>query len=252
MDTPEADAWNRMLATLVTGAGAGLGVRGLMGLRNMFRNKSKVDTHSSIPQSVPIRMHRSREEEKFAAEKQAIFDARDDGGMNYWEWPVGVAAGGAGLLGGWSLMDWLMDKRRKSSMGGELSRAKEDYQEALSDQYSSAMMAKGASAEPTLDDVYTHLSDQQRCEAHLEKISGIFPKSWTTAGQDAAHGAGGAYLTALMALTGLSGLGAYKWTRNTSKNKALDKAVRRRRRMRRAPQPVIAVPQYDDEDERGY
>lgn len=256
MSQAERDAWNRMLATLVTGAGVGAGLRGIMGLRNFMRNKPEVDVQSSIPQAIPIPIPRPdplklRLEEQRQKQSSPVMGARPDGGLNYWEWPVGVAAAGGGLAGGWKLVDWLMNKRRKASISGELDKAKSEYDQALSDQYEAAMLGKGASASPTLDAVYDHLSDPSRCQAHLEKLgfNSLVPESWKTTGRNIGHGAAGAYLTALMAITGLSGLGAYKWTKSKGQGKAMERAIQRRRAMRSEPQPILAVPQYADEME---
>jgi hypothetical protein len=246
MSQAEKDAWNRMLAVLVTGGAAGAGIRGLMGVRNMFRDKPKVDPVSSIPQPVPIRIPlRMQEEEDEPMPKLAGLGARPSGRFNWWEIPTGIAAGAGGLFGGWKLVDWLMDKRRQMAMQGELDEAKKDYESALQDQYSSAMLSKGASAEPTLDDVFDHISDPEKMQAQMEKVGFSFiPQSWKNTSGDVGHGAAGAYLTALMALTGLSGLGAYKWTKSKSRSKAMEKAIKKRRMMRAAPQPITAIPQY--------
>ena len=62
-----------------------------------------------------------------------------------------------------------------------------------------------------------------------------------TAG-DLAH-IGGGGLAALMALTALgSGAGVYSWMKNKSKQKILDAAIKKRRRMRTQPQPIYAYP----------
>jgi hypothetical protein len=189
---------------------------------------------------------------------EPIFGARPNGRFNAWEIPVGVAAGGAGLMGGWKLVDWLMDKRRKKSMESELEEARGGYQRALQDQYSAAMMGKGASTDPTLDDVYDRLFDQQHRQEHMEKLADWIPKKWQNTAGDIGHGAAGAYMTALLALTGLSGVGAYNWTKSKGKGKAMERALKKRRAMRMAPQPIMAIPQYqappmpeEDEQTRG-
>lgn len=256
MDQAQRDAWNRMLSVLVTGGAAGAGIRGLLGMHNLMQSKPAIDPQSSIPQTVPIHMPMppGMEEE----EKVALFGARPDGGFNAWEIPTGVAAGAGGLMGGWKLVDWLMDKQRRSSASGELDEAKGDYESALQDQYNVAMMSKGASSAPTLDDVYDHTHDQEKVATHITKLGGIIPESWKSTGRDIGHGAAGAYMTALLALTGLSGVGAYKWTNSKSKGKAMERAMKKRRTMRPAPQPIMAIPQYhqqprpeEDEQIRG-
>lgn len=239
-----------MLSVLMLGGSIGAGTRGLMGLRNLLSpNPDVVDTQSSIPVQVPIHLgHRPQPQEEenktgMPFSKAAVFDARPDGGINWWELPGGTLAGAGGLYGGWKLVDWLMDKRRKAQQSSALERARGDYEKALQEQYASAMAAKNASNDgPSLDAVYDHLTDAAAMQAHLEKVA-VNPASVV---RDVGHYGAGAYLTALMALTGLSGIGTYNWSKSNSRAKALEKALKRRRQARSAPQPFAAVPQYDD------
>jgi hypothetical protein len=227
---------NRVLAALVTGAGLGMGTRGIMGFKNLMRPRPAVDMQSSIPVNVPIHLPHEDDMDSQMMAKSAI--------DTYWEMPAGVAAGAGGLYGGWKLMDWIMSKRRKQRMGSELDTAKRQYEQALKDQYSSAMMSKTAAAPgATLDAVFDKVNDPEHQAAHLEKVA--FLKSITGPIDQAAKLGTNAYLTALMAITGGAGLGAYSWTKSRSKAKALERAVNKRRQMRAAPQPIMAIPQYD-------
>jgi hypothetical protein len=59
--------------------------------------------------------------------------------------PMALAAGGAGLMGGWSLMDWLAKHRRKSEQQQDVTDARDEFREALANEYRTAMSAKQAS-----------------------------------------------------------------------------------------------------------
>lgn len=220
MTPQEQDAWNRMLSMLLVGGGVGVGARGLVGLQEMFRKRPGVDPQSTIPETIPIVLPQQAQRAKLAHD---VFGARPDGGVNYWEYPTGLAAGAGGLMGGWKLMDWLMDKRRKASMQGELDRAQQEYQQALQDDVNAASVSKAASAD-TLDAVYDRV---QTLEKQGDSLA------------DLLHGSGGLYLASLLAAGGLSGLGVY--SRVKSQQDAED-ANRRRRLTRTAPQPIMAVP----------
>lgn len=220
MTPQEQDAWNRMLSMLLVGGGVGAGARGLVGLQEMFRKRPGVDPQSTIPETIPIVLPQQAQRAKLAND---VFGARPDGGMNYWEYPTGLAAGTGGLMGGWKLMDWLMDKRRKASMQGELDRAQQEYQQALQDDVNAASVSKAASTD-TLDTVYDRVQT-------LEKQGNSLA--------DLLHGSGGLYLASLLAAGGLSGLGVY--SRVKSQQDAED-ANRRRRLTRTSPQPIMAVP----------
>lgn len=239
MSPQEQDAWNRMLSMLLVGGGAGAGARGLIGLRDMFRKRPAVDAQSTIPETIPIIVP-----QKTKAAEDGILGARADGGMNYWEYPMGMAAGAGGLMGGWKLMDWLMDKRRKASMQSELSRAQQAYQQALQDDVNAASVVKAASADDSLDAVYAHLQDAEKMASHFSCLAASGALDWLLEKRGntlatALHGAGGAYLTALLLAGGLSGMTVYNRTRAAQEN---EDANRRRRLTRTGPQPIMAVP----------
>jgi hypothetical protein len=221
----EADAWNRVLSALLLGGGIGAGARSLMGARNMLSKRPEVDIQSSIPTNIPVTIPRP-------PEKAAGLGARADGGVNWWEYPTGVGGAAAGLYGGWKLVDWLMNERRKRQLKSDLDTSRGSYEKAIQEQLNLANFSKSAS----LDSVY---------DAYNETVAGQIKESLDIARgvQDVAHGSLGAYLTALAATTGLSGVGAYEWVRSRSKAKALEEAIKARRQQRSAPQPVTAYPQ---------
>lgn len=236
MQPAQRDAWNRVLSAIVLGGGVGAGARGLVGLRNLILNPPAVDEQSSVPSEVPIVVPRSPEEKRAFPE----MPTRADGGVNFWEYPVGIGGGALGVYGGWKLVDWLMNQRNKARRQSELQHAEQEYESALKDQYSAMMMGK--SAEASLDDVFDEYT-QMRSGREKQAID------FNTIGRgvrDLGHGSLGAYLTALAALTGLSGVGMYNWTKSRSNAKAVERAIKMRRQQRQQPQPIMAYPKYED------
>jgi hypothetical protein len=131
-----------------------------------------------------------------------------------WVYPVGAAAIGGGLYGGYKLTDWLLDKARRRESEGELARARREYEEAMLGQYGQ----KTAGVDP---------------------VDALFEKSAGVIGPALGLGLLG------MGTVGLaSGLGSYHWARSRSKTKALEEAIKRRQEalFGQAPRPIMAVP----------
>jgi hypothetical protein len=116
------------------------------------------------------------------------------------------------------MTDWLLDKTKKKEQEDELAKARADYEQALMGQYGT----KAAGVDP-LDALAT---------AYVEKKAGVV---------------GPALGLAMLGLgtVGLgAGVGAYNWTNDRSRNKALAEAIRRRQEalFAQAPSPIMAVP----------
>lgn len=160
---------------------------------------------------------------------------------NPWAVAGSVPAAGAGLYGGYKLMDWLADSRRKSELDSELEQAYAEYEEALNDD----RQLKQSSADPTLDDLFDDLED-------TEKNAGVFGTAMKpfqntmnhVFGTDATGGAMGAYLLAALLTGGATGTLSYDWAKKRQKQKLLEKAIKKREReqARRGPTPFVAVP----------
>jgi hypothetical protein len=155
---------------------------------------------------------------------------RPSGRVTWWQIPAAVGAGGLGIYGGWKLLDWVLKAQKKRQESSELTDAKREYEDAMRQQYLTALQGK-AGEFSGLDDIF------DRFIAPIEKQAqhGL----GDTIG-DFAHGGLGAYLTALGIVAGTGGLAGYRWARSRSKQKATDKALRIRRQLRQSPQPIYA------------
>jgi len=219
-----------------------------MGLRSYLSpdKSNNISNTSSVPQVLPIRVNQPappqvidedyddayEDEDEYtegeANMKIAEFDmwgANDGGGPAWWQIPASVGIGVAGLGAGWSGIDALLNAKRKNDTDNSLEQAKEDYEEALTDQYQSSKVAEDSSLDALFDE--------------MEKQAGIVDTI-----KNFLHGGAGAYATALGTATLGSGYAGYQWAKSRSKNKMLEKALRRRARERAQPQPVYAKPEY--------
>lgn len=119
------------LGALAFGGGAAL--RGLSGLAGTLSRNLRPARRPSLlaPAVVEVPVH---EEEEEAPAKEAGFL---EGGKNttpegWWAaMPLAVGSAGLGAVGGWTLADKLLDRRRKKQLEAELEKAKKEYEEAL-------------------------------------------------------------------------------------------------------------------------
>jgi hypothetical protein len=116
----------------MVGLGVGAGARGATGLAQLVNRNVKTPP-SSLPHAVPVDLPlESTEEEKLAGMTDFLKGdyAQSMAGVP-WVLPASVAAGAAGIGGGWSAMDYLLDKRRKGELDAELETARKEYEAAL-------------------------------------------------------------------------------------------------------------------------
>lgn len=270
-DQAKRELLKSVLGLGAAGLGVGAGARGLAGLFQLASAaKPQVARTSSIPEQINIPLltndatPENPDEEllsqeqplaklaaALAGEKEAfldqaakavpqpIVDAIPDISttkhplLSWQGAPAGFAAGALGTAGGWTLMDWLAKHRRKREQEQEVEDARNEFREALSREYQTAMQAKAAdSDEPDeLDALYaawrTKQADAKQVLANI------------------ANAVGGLYGATALGVGLGSGYGAYKWTKNRSARKLLEKAIEARARQRAAPQPVYAVPTHD-------
>jgi len=241
----------------------------------LARSGPGVARSSLVPTSVAVPVPgRDEEEEPKVASlseaagllKEAVFgDAKP--GINWWQPPAAVALGAGGAYGGWKLIDALMDWRRKKELHGEVSDAQQEYEDALQQQYTSALKTAEDSPYNELEDVFELYYEPLEKQADLtrswwypemlrpENIKANMPDwvpNWQQTKQtvgDAAHTGLGALLTA-MGITGAAGaMGGWHLARRGSKGKATEEAMKLRRAMRRAPQPIYAYPTEVEEEE---
>lgn len=170
-------------------------------------------------------------------------------GHAWWNGPASVAAGAAGVAGGYGIADWLLNKNRKSQVDGELDRAKKVYQQALLAQDPATKMAGEIDPLITkLDQVFDML--EKRANPAYYASSGN-PIKWFGYGGDVGNGVMGAYLTAMGTLAGGAGYAGYRWAKGRSTNSLLQKAMqdRARKLWNTTAQPVEAVPMPIQQDE---
>jgi hypothetical protein len=137
-----------------------------------------------------------------------------------WAYPVGAAAIGAGLVGGYKLTDWLLDRARKNEVDSELAEARKQYEAAMMGQYGQ----KAASVDPV--DPVDALYDA------TEKSAGVVGPAL------------GMGLLGMGAIGLGSGMASYNWARGRSRTRALEEAIRRRQEalFAQAPRPIMATP----------
>ena len=140
-----------------------------------------------------------------------------------WAIPAAVGAGAGGLYGGWKLMDYVLDQRRKQNLDEELETAKAEYEAALS---GADKEAADGSLAADLDQLYDNISE------YGEKAAA----SWPELGGQAAgvYGAGAGVGALVMALLG------YKQGRKKQRRRILARAQARKRReeYQRRPDPL--------------
>jgi hypothetical protein len=137
-----------------------------------------------------------------------------------WAMPAAVGAGAGGLYGGWKLMDYVLDQRRKSKLDDELEEAKAEYEAALS---GSDKVAADGSLASDLDQLYNSISD------YGEKAAASWPE---ISGQAmGVYGTGAGVGALIMALIG------YKQGKKKQRKTILERAQARRRREEYARRP---------------
>ena len=216
-------AYERAARLGLLSLGLSAAFRGASGLANSvvrnFRPARRPSLLSPVTIEVPVHGE-EEEEEKKASDDIASFFA---GGKNtrpegWWaSLPLTVGAVGTGLIGGWTLADKLLDRRRKQQLKAELAKAKEEYEAALRGESKLGRQ---------LDALYDTL--EKRAVSAVDY--------------------GGRALGVLAALGLLSGAtGAYVGYRTTRKRSPYgikEKAKKRLRleRLRRRPSPIYAQP----------
>jgi len=135
--------WQDMGRVTAIGAGVGAGARGLQGLWNLVRRNVSgpaVGPNSPLTLDIPD-TREDEEEEKFAGffvDRALGFLSGDYASTlagHPLSTPTKVLGAGAGAIGGWKLLDWIMDRRRKSEMQAEAAKAEEEYEQALLGQH---------------------------------------------------------------------------------------------------------------------
>lgn len=292
----------QLLSLLGIGALGGVGVRSLMGLRDMTHQPTLgIGPSANLPH--PITIYGKPQHPKITSEEepgvlpmqkvgfnamqglkdvgntviggaQQAGNAVADFGKNIpnilaeqlpkthtttplaseWGIPAGIAALGGGAYGGYKLVDWLLNKEKNMAGEADVDAAEDDYQQALAQQYRSAMMSKRASDDlgiNELADIYVAKRAEIPAEkqASMSALESVFPwvgdiySNLPGMGYDrwqALKGAGNAAIGATMLGAGKL---TYDWAKGQNKQELLRKALKRRQLMRQqmSPAPMMAM-----------
>jgi hypothetical protein len=152
-----------------------------------------------------------------------------------WAWLLPLAGAGT-AYGGYKLVDWLLDKSRRSEMDAELEAAKQKYEEALATQYTAGRKhAADGSLAADLDKLY----DKFEKQAGIGKFIADTADFVTGGHGGALTGGYGLYATG----TGLlAALATYKAMQKQQKRKTLEEAykVMQRRQWAARPPELVA------------
>ena len=122
-----------------------------------------------------------------------------------WKLPATFGLGVLGGVGGYRLMDNVLDKTRTMETDSELEEAKARYEQALHGTYQKQAAAESNATDP-LEETYLW----------MEKQGGL-------------GGMAGLYLTAMLTAGMGTGMATYDYTRARSRDKILNEAAKRRR-----------------------
>jgi hypothetical protein len=259
------EMWKQLKTLAMLGFGLGAGARGVQGLYNTTRRNlqpPRRSVYAPLTLDIPARPEKKERDAKLAhklAHKQAnpaapaapatptqpsLFDYI----KSLWPQhntpqghplalPLGLATGAGSLYGGYKLTDWLLDKRRRQELEGELIQAQREYENALASQYKSSALAED-----------------------LDKLCDLLDERWQKQAADApapspsiAQPGTGDYANVLafgvpLTLAGLAALGsgslAYDIVSKRRKAKLLEEARKkqlRRSRLMQAPPLEIHV-----------
>lgn len=253
-------ALQKALGIGAAGMGVGLGARGLLGLLNLGKgNISPEDPYGSslidlgeeeeeekeagVPKGglsfsssrltpeefeSKYKKKKKKRKRKSSYKKAGLMDflkgqyAETTKGVP-WAMPAAVGAGAGGLYGGWKLMDYVLDQRRKDKLDEDLENAKSEYEAALA---GSSKEAADGSLASDLDQLYDNISD------YGEKAAASWPE---LSGQAmGVYGTGAGVGALLMALLG------YKQGKKKQRKSILARAQARKRRedYQRRPDPL--------------
>ena len=156
------EAIKNILQVGVIGAGGAMGFRGAQGLWNLLNRTNPPQTSRAgiSPLPVPYPEEEDEEERRKAAEDKVKTSPHD---YAQWYWPGLLTAALGGTYGGWKLSDAFFDERRQAEVDDELTKAKEDFQDALTSHYKSPkhLSIKDASEKTAASKLGEELDDLQ-------------------------------------------------------------------------------------------
>jgi hypothetical protein len=222
----------------LTGAGMGMGLRGLLGLLSLAR-RNIVKPQTSVPAPTEIDIPAEVEEEKKADALGFLKgdDASSKSGMP-WYIPALLGGGALGAAGGYKGMDWLLDRRRKKEIDDQLADAKAEYEQALSEATGGRKLAADASLTRDLDTIFDAVEKQG-----MEKEATFADSAGKATGIYGLYGLSSALAAAVA---------TYSWGKKRRRKEILEKARKKRLRdrYRRQPSSILAssVPATNSED----
>jgi len=205
----------------------------------------------AVPQRKLVSRRKPEEEEEDRMDKAADGAAPQTPAEETWlgsdsapmvKWPAMVGLGLGGFWGGNALGDYLAARRRKRLRAEAVRDAKEEYESAIADQFATSKEASAlGSSLDGLYDGFVKMADPPT--VHIPR-----PPGSDISVDDVTKGLKqyGGFLALMAAVSGIpTGMAAYNWTRNKSRNKSpLSEAMRRRKAdlARRRPQPIYLTP----------
>jgi len=279
------DAASQLLQILGITAGLGVGARSLMGIRDSMQGSPSGTAYGSmVPEPIKLYPPPRRQPQEDELEKVGYTVTPDPKTLgndvtgwiakhlipntstlqplgDTWGATAAMGVGGAGLLGGWKLTDWLLKQEKARAGENEVDQAEDEYRAALGDQYRAAMMAKQSDDALGLcelaDDYAAYVAEHGRPKqafyfllpdvAH-KPYEAVFGHDNWKAGQGAAYAA--------MALLGAGAAkGTYDWAKAKNKQKLMQKALKMRARQRAGQstqQFELAVPENTESEELPY
>lgn len=135
-----ADALNDILRVGGISLGAGLGIRGLLGLGSMMGRQPADHQRMSGPSviAIPTPVYKNPQEEEkaklLAMQQGKVADVHTRSDLP-WYLPGMMLAGVGGAAGGLTLMDHLLTQKRKGEIKDELEQSRQSYMDAMLHQY---------------------------------------------------------------------------------------------------------------------
>lgn len=244
-DESNAEALRGALGLGAAGIGAGIGLRSLLGWRDMLARNVAKRRKSQKPAVVEVTVPAPAEKLGSDAPSLHIPPSAQMPGdpvappASLGDWFKGrttdklwakpwfpLAAIGlptAGIYGGYKLIDSIMDRAHARDRASELEKAKEEYRRALIEQYTTANPAK-------------HASQASELSKDLNELVELVKQGGNLFTEGAGALAGG-YLPLAALLGGGAGLATYNWVRARSPEERLAKAIKQRERLRAASRP---------------
>jgi len=210
-----------VLGVGLTGLGVGAGARALWEVPNLMHPKPKnlIEYGAPLPAALPVPVPKhllktDDEEHPLRKAAEVLSKEAQRAGLNWWQIPASAALGMGGVAGGWKVIDAMLDSRRRAELNQELQDAQRDYEDALRAQYEQALLKQGC-----LDGIFARIQE-------FEKRS----NQWGRVLRDIWEGLLGTYATAAGGSAVMGGIGGYHWARSRSRRRALEQAMKTRRR----------------------